>query len=75
MRFLIGILLLAFLGAVGLFALQNTKPVTVTFANWTLTAPVAFVAVLIYLLGMVSGWSVVAFVRRSINRVSVESRS
>jgi len=73
-RILLGLLLLAFLGSVGVFAFQNTQPVTVRFLNWVVTAPVALLAVAVYLLGMASGWNVVAFVRRSIRAVSSESR-
>jgi lipopolysaccharide assembly protein A len=69
MRYILGLILLVFLGAVGLFAFQNTQPVTVKFWDWSVTAPFALVAVGVYLLGMVSGWNVVAFVRSSINRV------
>jgi putative membrane protein len=75
MRTILGVILLAFLAAIGLFALQNMQTVSVRFANWTLTAPVAFLAVVVYLLGMVSGWTVLSFLRRSFNRVTAESRS
>jgi putative membrane protein len=69
MRIIQAILFLAFLGAVGLFAVQNTRSVAVDFWTWELTAPVALVVVSVYLLGMLSGWTVVAFVRRSLRRV------
>jgi len=68
MRIIQAILLLAFLGAVGLFAIQNTRSVTVDFWTWEVTGPVAAVIVAVYLLGMLSGWTVVAFVRRSLRR-------
>jgi lipopolysaccharide assembly protein A len=69
MRIIQAILFLVFLGAVGLFAVQNTRSVTVEFWTWEVTGPVAAVVVAVYLLGMVSGWTVVAFVRRSLRRV------
>jgi putative membrane protein len=72
MRYLIGALLLVFLAAIGVFALQNINTVIVSFLNWKIEAPLAIVAVVIYLLGMVSGWSVVSFIRRSIRRVSAD---
>lgn len=74
MRIIQAILFLAFLGAVGLFAVQNTGTVTVAFWTWKLAAPVALVIVAVYLLGMLSGWTVVAFVRRSLRRVSQPPR-
>ena len=70
MRVIQGIILLAFLGAVGLFAVQNTEAITVNFWKWKATGPVALVAIAIYLLGMVSGGTVVSIFRRSLQRVS-----
>ena len=74
MRYLLAALLLVFLGSVTVFAVQNTQTVTVRFLNWGLTAPFAALAVGVYLLGMISGWNVVAFLRRSIRGVSYEPR-
>jgi uncharacterized integral membrane protein len=74
MRVIQAILLLLFLGAVGLFAIQNTRSVTLDFWTWEVNGPAAAVIVAVYLLGMLSGWTVVAFVRRSLQRVG-ERRS
>jgi len=74
MRIIQAILFLIFLGAVGLFAVQNTRPITVAFWTWEATASVTLVIVAVYFLGMVSGWTVVAFVRRSLRRVSEPAR-
>ncbi len=73
MRFIQAIILLAFLGAVGIFALQNTEAITVNFWTWKTTGPVALLTIAVYLLGMVSGWTVVSFFTRSLHRVSVRS--
>ena len=70
MRFILAIVLLAFLGAVAVFAVQNLQTVKISFANWAITAPFALVIVAVYFLGMVSGWTVVAFVQRSFRRVT-----
>jgi putative membrane protein len=70
MRFVQAVILLAFLGVVGIFAVQNTNVITVRFLNWAMTAPLALVTVSVYLLGMLTGWTVVAFVTRSIRRVT-----
>lgn len=70
MRYLQAVVLLIFLGAVGIFAVQNMQAITVRFLDRSLSAPVALLAVAIYFLGMLTGWTVVAFLRRSINRVS-----
>ena len=74
MRYILAAILLAFLGAIVVFALQNTESVTVRFLNWGATIPFALLAVILYLAGMLSGWSVVSFVRRSISRVRAEER-
>ena len=70
MRFIQAVLFLIFLGAVGLFAVQNMEAISVGFWTWKLTAPVALVIVAVYFLGMLSGWTVVAFIRRSLRRVA-----
>jgi putative membrane protein len=70
MRFIQAIILLAFLGALGLFAVQNTEAITVAFWTWKATGPVAILAIVAYFLGMVSGGTVVSIFRRSLQRVS-----
>lgn len=72
MRYVLAAILLAFLGAIAVFAVQNTEPVTVRFLSWGVTLPFALLAVILYVAGMLSGWSVVAFLRRSIRRVRAE---
>lgn len=66
MKFIQSVLLLAFLGTIGLFAFQNNQSLTVQFANYSLTAPAAALIVGIYLLGMLTGWTVISYLRRSI---------
>jgi putative membrane protein len=73
MRFILAIILLIFLGALGLFAVQNTDSITVAFWTWKVTGPVALLAIVAYLLGMLSGWTVVSFVTRSWRRVADRS--
>jgi uncharacterized integral membrane protein len=70
MRFIQAVILLVFLGAIGLFAFQNTDVITFHFWTWNLTGPVAIVTIAVYLLGMLSGWTVVAFMRRSLRRMA-----
>jgi lipopolysaccharide assembly protein A len=70
MRSILAVILLAFLVTLGIFAVQNTQAVAVRFLNWTLNAPFALLAIVIYLAGMLSGGTVVAFLRRSIARVT-----
>jgi uncharacterized integral membrane protein len=70
MRVLSFLFLLAFAGVVLLFALQNQQPATLIFFNWQWTATIAAVVGIAYGLGMLSGWSVVGMLRRSLHRFS-----
>jgi putative membrane protein len=74
MRYVVAAVLLAFLAALVAFALQNTQAVTVRLLNASATLPLALLAVVLYLAGMLTGGSVVSFLRRSIGRVRAESR-
>lgn len=74
MRYLYGLILLAFLILVGIFALQNMQVITAKFLGYSVTAPFALMSICIYLFGMLTGWTVVGFVRSMISRVRLESR-
>jgi uncharacterized integral membrane protein len=69
MRYIYGILLILFLGLVIIFSVQNLGDVELRFLNWTVTLPLAVLTVAAYVLGMVSGWSVVGFLRQSYRKV------
>lgn len=68
MRFFQITVLLLFLAAVGMFAVQNNEAVAVRFLVWKATAPMALMIVVIYLFGMISGGAVLGFIRRSIRK-------
>jgi hypothetical protein len=70
MRFFCFLILLAALAAVGIFAWQNDEDVKIWFLNRSLTASLALIIGAAYVLGMVSGWSVVGFLKRSFERVT-----
>jgi lipopolysaccharide assembly protein A len=74
MRFLQALIFLAFLVAVAIFAVQNTDVLTFRFLNWSVTGPVAFLTIVVYLLGMLSGWTVVSFAMRSVRRIGNQPR-
>jgi lipopolysaccharide assembly protein A len=69
-RFFCMVFLLLFVGAIGVFAWQNRDDVTLHFLNWTVVTSLAVVAGASYALGMLSGWSVVGMIRKSIHRVT-----
>lgn len=70
MRFLQAVIFLALLLAIGVFAVQNTGLITINFLTWNLAQPVALVTIAIYVMGMLSGWSVFSFIRRSLRKVT-----
>jgi uncharacterized integral membrane protein len=74
MRYIQPVILLVFLAAIGVFALQNRDVITVNFLKWNFSEPVAFVTVVVYLLGMLSGWTVVAFMRGSLRGITEHPR-
>ena len=48
-----------------IFAVQNFQSVTVSFLNFRISAPHALVIAIVYLLGMITGGSVWALMRRA----------
>jgi lipopolysaccharide assembly protein A len=70
MRFLSFLFLLAFAGAVALFAWQNQQELTLTFLDWTVDAPMSLIIGAAFVLGMLSGWSLLRLVRRSVHRTA-----
>jgi uncharacterized integral membrane protein len=74
MRVLYFLFLVAFVGAVVAFAVQNQQEATLKFFNWNITLSVAIVTGGAFVLGMLSGWSVVGMLRRSLRRVTESER-
>jgi putative membrane protein len=54
------------LAALLIFAGQNFETVTMTFLGFSARAPLALLAVIFYLLGMVTGGSLWSLLRRSL---------
>jgi uncharacterized membrane protein YciS (DUF1049 family) len=74
MRFFYFLVLLIILLALGVFAWQNQGPVTLSFLGRDLTCSLSLLIGVVYLLGMLSGWTVLGFLRRSVQRLT-ERRS
>jgi lipopolysaccharide assembly protein A len=70
MRIVYGFILLVLLTAVGVFAVQNRGDVTLNYLDRKLTTSLALLIAATYVVGMITGWTVLGFVRRSIHRVS-----
>jgi uncharacterized membrane protein YciS (DUF1049 family) len=73
MRAISFLILLLIVVAVGLFAWQNNEEVTLRFLDRSTTQPLSLFSGAVYLLGMVSGWSVVGILKRSVKRVTERS--
>lgn len=69
MRFLCVLFLVLLTAAVAVFAYYNQEAVTMKFWEWTLAAPLSVVVGATYVLGMVSGWTLIRMVRRSAGSV------
>jgi hypothetical protein len=69
MRLFYALFLVIFAGAAGLLAYENQQNVTLTVFNSQVTSSVPLFVGLTYLAGMLSGWTVVGLVRRSLSRV------
>lgn len=70
MRVVYGLILLLLLGAIGIFAVQNREILTLHYLDRSVMCTVSLLVVIVYLLGMVSGWTVLGLVRRSLRRVT-----
>jgi uncharacterized integral membrane protein len=65
MRWIYMAAIVLFALAVLIFALQNLEPVTMTFLGFNLRVRLAVLVIVIYVLGAVTGGSVLALLRRS----------
>ncbi len=74
MRVFYFLVLMLLFAAIGIFALQNRETITIQYLDRSVASPLALLIVIVYVVGMVSGGTVVGFVRRSLRRVSEKSR-
>ena len=74
MRIICLLILLAAAGAVAVFAWENQGQLTLHFFDHSLTYSIPAILGVTYLLGMISGWTVIGMLRRSFNRVIVPER-
>jgi lipopolysaccharide assembly protein A len=70
MRVICLLILLVVLTAVVVFAVQNNETVTLHYLDRSITVMLPLLIAAVYLLGMVSGWTVVGFLKRSLKRVT-----
>jgi lipopolysaccharide assembly protein A len=65
MRWIYLIIIIVFALATLIFAVQNLETVTVSFLSMRVAAPLALLVLIIYVLGAVTGSSLLALLRRS----------
>jgi putative membrane protein len=68
MRWIYLAVIIVFAVATLIFAFQNLEPTTVSFLSFRVRAPLAVLTILVYLLGAVTGGSLLALLRRSYQR-------
>jgi uncharacterized integral membrane protein len=66
MRYVTGALAIALLLAVLVFSIQNRGAVDVSFLIWSMSMPKIFLILGTYVLGMVSGWGLVALLKQAL---------
>jgi lipopolysaccharide assembly protein A len=70
MRLVYSVILLIVLAAVVVFAVQNNEAITLRYLDQSVSTTLTLLIAVVYLLGMVSGWTVVGFLKRSLRRVT-----
>ena len=68
MRWIYLAVIIVFAVSILIFAFQNLEPTTVSFLSFRVRAPLAVLTILVYLLGAVTGGSLLALLRRSYQR-------
>jgi len=68
MRWIYLAIIILFALATLIFAVQNLQTVTIAFLGFSVSLPLALQAIVIYLLGMATGGSLWALLRRSFER-------
>jgi putative membrane protein len=75
LRIVYFLILLILLAAVVVFAVQNNETVTLHFFYRSVSSSLPLLIAVVYLLGMISGWTVVGFLRRSVRGLTERRRN
>jgi len=68
MRWVYIAIVVLFVAAILVFVVQNREAVTMSFLGFSLRAPLAILAAVVYLLGALTGGSLLALLRTSVQR-------
>ncbi len=66
MRWVYLIIIIVFVAAIAIFGIQNREMVTISFLGFGLRAPLSILAVIVYVLGAITGGSLYALLRKSV---------
>jgi lipopolysaccharide assembly protein A len=66
MRWVYIVIVVVFVAAILLFVIQNRAAVTMAFLGFSVSAPLAILAAVVYVLGAVTGGSLYALLRKSV---------
>jgi putative membrane protein len=66
MRWVYLIVIIVFVAAIVIFGVQNREMVTTSFLGFSVRAPLAILAVIVYVLGAITGGSLYALLRKSV---------
>jgi lipopolysaccharide assembly protein A len=69
MRWIHLAVVIVFVAAMVVFAVQNREAVTMAFLGFSVRAPLALLAIGVYILGAITGGSLFALLRRSVGRM------
>jgi putative membrane protein len=70
MRVVYFLILLLALAAVVIFAVQNNETVTLQYLDRSVTCTLSLFVAMVYVVGMVSGWTVIGLLRHSLLRAT-----
>jgi lipopolysaccharide assembly protein A len=70
MRLVYSLILLIIVAAGVVFAVQNNETITLRYLDRSVSATLPVLIAIVYLLGMLSGWTVVGVVKHSLRRVT-----
>jgi uncharacterized integral membrane protein len=65
-------LVVLFVAVLLVFALSNLASATLSFLGWQVTAPLGFMILGVYALGMITGGSVLSFLRHSLHEATAK---
>ena len=75
MRLLSALFLIALVAPLAVLAYENNRDTTLHAWNWRADVPLPLLVVVVYLMGMISGWWLLRLVKRSWQRATEPDRA